>query len=131
MLIVLRVSSKARYASYLTRFNTKLHPLLIIFIKHCICDNWVGLLTTNTWLNKLLFLLPSAKRRAPDDSSKFKESWNESALWPKANVCIETTTLPSSWLQLAKDGMVCSLCTKYNKVPRSGKPSYCTGCKRS
>ena len=70
------------------------------------------------------FLLPPAKRRAPDDSCKFKESWKESALWPKANVCVETTTLPSSWLQLAKDGMVCSLCTKYNKVPRSGKPIW-------
>ena len=37
------------------------------------------------------------------------------------------TVLPSSWLQLLsspEDGMVCSLCTKYNKVPRSGKPIW-------
>ena len=71
------------------------------------------------------FLSPPSKKRCT--SAKFKDSWAEATLWPKANVINNPAALPSTWLQHVTEPveeMKCLLCIQYNKVPRSGKPVW-------
>ena len=59
----------------------------------------------------------------------FKEAWKEKAPWPRLHgVDLPDRvmgTLPSTWLEYkVDDGMYCMLCTKWNKVPRRGTPTW-------
>ena len=82
---------------------------------------------------------PMPKRRRPseseisEDSRKsketFKDSWKSKAPWPKLQgVDLPETVrseLPGTWLAYkCDDGMYCMLCTKWNKIPRRGIPTW-------
>ena len=85
--------------------------------------------------------LPSLKRRRSGSSDSessedirkkhevFKDGWKEKAPWPRLQgVDLPyrvQAELPMSWLEYkAADGMYCMLCTKWNKVPRRGTPTW-------
>ena len=85
--------------------------------------------------------LPAPKRRrsgsCDSESSEetrkkreiFTDTWKEKAPWPRLQgvdlpECV-LGTLPVTWLEYkADDGMYCILCTKWNKVPRRGTPTW-------
>ena len=59
----------------------------------------------------------------------FQEAWKEKAPWPRLHgVDLPDRvmdTLPVMWLEYRADyGMYCMLCTKWNKVPRRGTPTW-------
>ena len=78
------------------------------------------------------FITSAPKRKCVRDSvDKYKESWKESAPWPKAPGLNDSAAaaIPNTWLHLVEEpepGMMCLLCNKYNKnkAPPSGKPIW-------
>ena len=66
-------------------------------------------------LSKRLCLRDSDK--SDDKTQKFKKSWKEATSWPKvANASHSlSAALPTTWLKLVEEGMMCLLCEKYNK----------------
>ena len=70
------------------------------------------------------FVSPLSKRRcirdsdkSDDKTQKFKKSCKEATSWPKvANASNSlSAALPTTWLKLVEEGMMCLLCEKYNK----------------
>ena len=70
------------------------------------------------------FVSPLSKRlcirdsdESDDKTQQFKKSCKEATSWPKvANASNSlSAALPTTWLKLVEEGMMCLLCEKYNK----------------